>query len=607
MSAQPHSFHIPVMGTGFTIDTPLKVARYGISSVISLVDDVLIEQVRRYYHERIGEAFVGIRDGDEDCRARRITAYLNLVDRLVRRQTQELQRAFFEEGSEITRYFRLLPETPLKRAYNEMLAETDAGRKAFMQAQLRSQAAPGSIDVNIMTKLDRDAYSGGCKLPPEFADAMSALRGYANSTLNSGIVFSAGINQRLYRYAANFEDFFPDGNGRCRKNVILKVSDFRSAEIQGKFLAKCGLWVAEFRIESGLNCGGHAFATDGHLLGPVLDEFKQKRGALLDTLRGIYVKALGGLGRSTDGLPAGFRVTVQGGIGTASENDFLMEYYRLDGTGWGTPFLLVPEATNVDPAQLQKLLGVRPGDVYLSDCSPLGVPFWNLRTSASEESRRLRNRSGKPGSPCPKGFAALSREFSEVPLCLSSRAYIHLKLKHLPEEGLTEEQLALTRAGLLEKSCLCHDLAGGVALNYNLHPDATPAVCCGPNIVSFSKLATIEEMVGHIYGRLSLISDSDRPHMLIQELKLYIEHLQNEAKKCAEGISRRPQAYFKAFKDNLQAGVDYYRSMARQFIGDQRERFLSDLECLQAEIQQLLASRPVPVPAECAMRFSFSK
>ena len=44
------------------------------------------------------------------------------------------------------------------------------------------------------------------------------------------------------------------------------MSDFRSALIQGKFLAKKGLEVAEFRIESGLNCGGHAFATDGHLM-----------------------------------------------------------------------------------------------------------------------------------------------------------------------------------------------------------------------------------------------------------------------------------------------------------------------------------------------------
>lgn len=34
-----HSFHIPVMGIAFTIDTPIKVARFGISSVISIVED----------------------------------------------------------------------------------------------------------------------------------------------------------------------------------------------------------------------------------------------------------------------------------------------------------------------------------------------------------------------------------------------------------------------------------------------------------------------------------------------------------------------------------------------------------------------------------------
>ncbi len=58
---------------------------------------------------------------------------------------------------------------------------------------------------------------------------------------------------------------------------MLKVSDFHSAAVQGKFLAKRGLWVSEFRIESGLNCGGHAFATKGQLLGPILEEFQQKR------------------------------------------------------------------------------------------------------------------------------------------------------------------------------------------------------------------------------------------------------------------------------------------------------------------------------------------
>ena len=41
----PHSFHVPVMGIAFTIDTPIKIAKYGISSVISIVDDIIIEKM----------------------------------------------------------------------------------------------------------------------------------------------------------------------------------------------------------------------------------------------------------------------------------------------------------------------------------------------------------------------------------------------------------------------------------------------------------------------------------------------------------------------------------------------------------------------------------
>ena len=89
-----------------------------------------------------------------------------------------------------------------------------------------------------------------------------------------------------------FEDFFPDSNGKIKKKVILKVSDYRSALIQGKFLAKKGIWVSEFRIESGLNCGGHAFATEGSLMGPILEEFVGNRKELAETLEGLLIDAL---------------------------------------------------------------------------------------------------------------------------------------------------------------------------------------------------------------------------------------------------------------------------------------------------------------------------
>jgi hypothetical protein len=575
------------MGTGFTIDTPLRVAKYGISSVIPLVDDVLVEQVRKYHCEKHGEPYEEISNRDQDARALRITAYLNLLDRLIRPQIEGLQASPFEDGSEITRYFEMLPETPLKQAYGEMLATTEPEAKARMQEDLRQRAVPGSIDVNIMTKLDRDVYWDGKKLPAEFTDAMAALRGFANSTLNSSVVFSAGINQRLYAYAATFDDFFPDDNGELKKKIILKVSDYRSASIQGRFLAKKGLWVSEYRIESGLNCGGHAFATDGYLLGPVLEEFKEKRQELTDTLHAAYAKALADRGWSVNNEPHEMGITVQGGIATALENEFLLRYYMIDRTGWGTPFLLVPEVTNVDNAHLEKLLAATDGDVYLSDSSPLGIPFWNLRTSASEETRRQHIREGKPGSPCLKGAARLNTEFTEIPICPSSRVYVKRKLQHLPEEGLSAEQLAAAKESVLRKSCICHDLGGSTALKYDIDPAATPSICCGPSILDFSKISTLEEMVAHIYGRLSLMTNKERPHMFIKELMLYIDHLREETKNFSLKLSFRTPAYFSKFKKNLLAGIEYYHRLAGQFIEEQRKQFLADLKVLQDEIERL--------------------
>jgi len=287
-----HSFHIPVMGTGFSIDTPLKVARYGISSAISLVDDILIEQMRKFHSQKLGLSFVEIPESDKDARANRISAYLDFVDELVRDQVRALQASPFEDGSEISRYFEMLPDSPLRQSYLKMLTESDPVEKTKQQDALRPQAVSGSIDVNIMTKVDRDIYRDGKKLPPESADAMAALRGYAQSKLRSSIVFSAGINRRLYGYLNEFEDFFPDDRGVLKKKITLKVSDFRSATVQGKYLARRGLWVSEYRIESGLNCGGHAFATDGLLMGSILEEFRLRKTEFVDDIHAVYSNAL---------------------------------------------------------------------------------------------------------------------------------------------------------------------------------------------------------------------------------------------------------------------------------------------------------------------------
>ncbi|MBN2169388.1 MAG: hypothetical protein JW738_09100, partial [Actinobacteria bacterium] len=344
-----HTFHIPVLGIGFSVDTPIKVARYGISSVISLVNDGLIENARMVHSREYGEPYEPIDKKDEDPRARRITSYMNLMGRIVKRQVEELQASPFEEGSEITRYYGMLPDSGLKNKYQAMLAEKDPVTKEQMQTELRTLAVPGSIDANIMTKLDVDKYSMGEKKPPEYSDALSAFRGFANSDLDhSSMILSAGLNPRLYGYIGKFEDFKPDDNGNFKKKIVLKVSDYRSAEVQGKFLATRGVWVSEYRIESGLNCGGHAFPTHGLLMGPILETFMNKRHELEEKISASYMKTLEKEGRVCDFELAPIRITVQGGIGTAEEDRFLRKYYNMDGTGWGSPFLLVPEVTNID-------------------------------------------------------------------------------------------------------------------------------------------------------------------------------------------------------------------------------------------------------------------
>jgi hypothetical protein len=582
-----HTFHIPVMGTGFLIDAALRVAKYGISTALSLVDDVLIEQMRKFHCAREGEPYEPIACGDEDARARRITAYLDLVDRLVRRQVERLQASPFEPASEITRYYEMLPEGPLVTAYREMLATTDPHERARRQERLRRWATPGSIDVNIMSKGDRDAYRGGHKLPAKYSDASAALRGYANSTLRSSIIFSAGINPRLYSYIAEFEDFFPDQSGDLKKKIILKVSDYHSAAVQGRFLAKRGLWVSEYRVESGLNCGGHAFATKGLLLGPILEQFRRNREELALQLHAACNQSLAQRGRPALLGPPAIRVTVQGGIGTAAEDAMLREIYGVDGTGWATPFLLVPEVSNVDDEHRAKLCAATDEDVWLSDSSPFGMPFWNLRSSASEEARRRRIAEGRPGSPCSRGYVRLFNvEFTPRPICIASREYQRLKLEQIDHDAhLTEAQRDSLRSSVLAKSCICRDLAGGATLKNGIDPAATPAVCCGPNIVNFSKIATLEKMVGHIYGRESLLTESNRPHMLLRELKLYMEFLQRELKEFAMELSSHTAEYFHEFKANLLAGIDYYREFADRLPPESRAGFIVQLERLRETLE----------------------
>src|SRR5699024_5423894 len=114
------------------------------------------------------------------------------------------------------------------------------------------------------------------------------------------------------------------------------------------------------------------------------------------------------------------RITVQGGIGTSGEAQRLLKDFGMDATGWGSPFLLVPEATTVDQSTRELLENAKEEDLYLSEVSPLGVPFNNVKNSGSHLQHQQRIEKGKPGSPCPKTFLQANTEFTEQPICTAS-------------------------------------------------------------------------------------------------------------------------------------------------------------------------------------------
>jgi len=592
------------MGIGFTIDTPFKVAQYGMDSVISLVDDILLEKLRKMYSDKFEIPYKEITNKIDDFRAKRITSYLNLISDLAEKKFDDLKNITIEKSDELKAYINMLPDSSTLKAEFRKLTE-----KGFNISEIKDWASQaltmGSIDVNIMTKVDKDNYSKDIKLPVEYNDAHAALRGFANSKLKSSLILSAGMNPRLYAYMSQFNDFYPNEDGQFNKKIILKVSDYRSAMIQGKFLAKKGLWVSEYRIESGLNCGGHAFATDGYLLGPVLQEFKEKREELRESIQDILNQELENQGRIVSQNPLTIKISAQGGVGTEEEHEFLLKHYQLDSIGWGTPFLLVPEATTVDEKTLNQLVQAKEEDLYLSDISPLGVPFNNLKANTKDLEKEAFISKGRPGSSCPKKFVSLNKEFKETGICTASREYQYLKIKELDTKELSAEVYQDSLNKITEKTCTCVGLGTSALLAYNLDTKVEGegvSICPGPNMAYYSKIMSLKNMTDHIYGRDNMISRTDRPNMFIKELHIYLEYLKNKLLEAKKEMNKKEEKYLLTFTNNMKDGILYYENLfnnissvfedKKQMIIKELEMGTEVLERIHIEIESLI---PIPV------------
>ncbi|ULT22550.1 hypothetical protein KUH03_24615 [Sphingobacterium sp. E70] len=73
-------------------------------------------------------------------------------------------------------------------------------------------------------------------------------------------------------------------------------------------------------------------------------------------------------------------------------------------------------------------------------------------------------------------------------------------------------------------------------------------------------------MVDHIYGRGSILKHSDRPFVLINELNLYIDHIQKYVEDNKDILNDKKIKYITKFKAQLQLGIDYYHRLQNKLL-----------------------------------------
>ena len=271
---------------------------------------------------------------------------------------------------------------------------------------------------------------------------------------------------------------------------------------------------------------------------------------------------------------------MQGGIGTYEEASFLFSHYAVKSAGWGTPFLLCPEATTVDDQTLQLLCKAKEKDIELSKNSPLGVRFNYLKGTTSEKEKLARIASGKPGSPCTEKHLVSNTEFTKEPICTASHAYQKRKIEQLKQLSLSELEYEKQYQEVVSKECLCIGLSNAAILKYKLPPikklEALPYVL-GTTSPYFDKVVSLKEIIDHIYGRTSLLISPERPHMFIKELILNMNYLKERFDDLKE-TNDKIRKDLVAFCQNLLKGINYYQDLSQSIARQAESIFRQQLQ-----------------------------
>jgi hypothetical protein len=220
--------------------------------------------------------------------------------------------------------------------------------------------------------------------------------------------------------------------------------------------------------------------------------------------------------------------------------------------------------------------------------------FNSIRGNTKDIEKEHSIQKGKPGSICTKQFLVSNTEFTDRPICTASRQYQKLKIAQLQEKELPIEDRINEYNAIIEKSCICVGLGTSALLSNHLdHQKEGPgvSVCPGPNLAYFSKVSPLKDMVNHIYGRVNLITRTDRPHMFIKELTMYVDYLKKKLGEISKSMTDKQAEYYITFKNNLLKGIEYYKKLFTNVspaTSGLNKICLQSLEIIEAELNDIV-------------------
>ena len=96
-------------------------------------------------------------------------------------------------------------------------------------------------------------------------------------------------------------------------------------------------------------------------------------------------------------------------------------------------------------------------------------------------------------------------------------------------------------------------------------------------------------MIDHIYGRINLITDPERPNMFIKELQLNIDFIEKKIIAELNTNSSHIEEYANIYYANLIDGINYFRKIVSEIIEETeivRSKIRESLDMLEQRILQ---------------------